>query len=47
MIVQDIHIRGEAVIAVRELSYHRGICENLDADSECATNLDNFRKGRY
>jgi hypothetical protein len=37
MIVQDAHIRGEAVVAVGELTSHRGICENLDANPEPQT----------
>jgi hypothetical protein len=48
VIVQDTHIRGEAVVAVGESNKHRGICENLDANPECATNLrDDFHKGRH
>jgi hypothetical protein len=51
MIVQDTHIRGEAVVAVGELwdiVEHCGICENLDANPECATKLGNdFHKGRH
>jgi hypothetical protein len=48
VIVQDTHIRGEAVVAVREVNLHRGICENPDASPECATNLeDDFRKDSH
>jgi hypothetical protein len=48
VVVQDTHIRGEAVVAVGELNLHRGICENLNANHECATNLgDDFRKSRH
>jgi hypothetical protein len=48
VIVQDTHIRGEAFIAVGELNKRRGICENLDANPECATNLgDDLRKRHH
>jgi hypothetical protein len=48
VIVQDTHIRGEAVVAVEESNLHRVICENFDANPECATNLgDDFRKGHH
>jgi hypothetical protein len=39
VIVHDTHIRGEAVVAVGEMNLYRGICEKLDANPECATNL--------
>jgi hypothetical protein len=48
VIVQDTHIRGEAIVAVGEWNLHRGICENLDANPECAKSLgDDYRKDRH
>jgi hypothetical protein len=46
MLEQDTHIRGEAVVAILELNKPHGICENLDANPESATNIGgDFRKG--
>jgi hypothetical protein len=39
VVVQDTHMRRDAIVAVGELNFHRGVREDLDANPESAAKL--------